>query len=219
MPKRPSPTSQTSPPSAAIYIRVSTEEQARSGYGLDVQQERCAAMATAKGWTVDPTHMYADEGISGTKTAAERPGLAALLQAVAAGRIHAVIVLALDRLGRKTTIILDLVEQIIAAKQHGWPHPSRRHGRDQRRVFVSIAWNSSIDSFAARSARIDGRAIDVTSALIHNHEIRGSARRYLLAEDGSSMFIALGGTQTLFFRVHPKRRIARPIVHALSDVP
>lgn len=96
MPKRPIPTSQTSPPSAAIYVRVSTEEQAKSGYGFDVQQERCAAMATAKGWTVDLTHMYADEGISGTKTAAERPGLAALLHAVAAGRIHAVIVLALD---------------------------------------------------------------------------------------------------------------------------
>ena len=115
MPKRPHPTPQTAPPSAAIYVRVSTEEQAKSGYGLDVQQERCAAMAVAKGWTVDAAHVYADEGISGTKLASERPGLAALLAAVAAGQIHAVIVLALDRLGRKTTIILDLVEQIIAA--------------------------------------------------------------------------------------------------------
>ncbi len=64
------------PPAAAIYLRVSTEEQAKSGFGLDVQRERCSAMAVAKGWTVDAEHIYRDEGISGTKTAADRPGLA-----------------------------------------------------------------------------------------------------------------------------------------------
>ena len=32
-------------PRAAIYVRVSTEDQAREGYGLGVQRERCRAMA------------------------------------------------------------------------------------------------------------------------------------------------------------------------------
>jgi DNA invertase Pin-like site-specific DNA recombinase len=76
MPKRPTAKPQTAPRSAAIYIRVSTEEQATSGFGLDVQRERCSAMAVAKGWTVDAEHIYRDEGISGTKTAADRPCLA-----------------------------------------------------------------------------------------------------------------------------------------------
>lgn len=96
---------------SAIYLRVSTEEQVEQ-YGLDVQREKTAAMATVKGWTV--TAVYSDEGISGTKTEAERPGLAALLDAVEAGEVDAVIVAALDRLGRKTKIILDLVDRLAA---------------------------------------------------------------------------------------------------------
>ena len=99
---------------SAIYLRVSTEEQV-SGYGLDVQRERCTAMATVKGWTVAPEHIYCDEGISGTKNASGRPGLAALLAAAEHGTIAAVIVLALDRLGRKTTIVLDLVDTLARA--------------------------------------------------------------------------------------------------------
>ena len=99
---------------AAVYLRVSTEEQV-SGYGLDVQRERCLAMATVKGWTVAQGHIYADEGLSGTKDATERPRLAAMLAAVEIGNVDAVIVLALDRLGRKTRIVLDLVDQLAAA--------------------------------------------------------------------------------------------------------
>ena len=105
---------QTQSLNAAIYLRVSTEEQV-SGYGLDVQRERCLAMATVKGWAVEPIHIYADEGISGTKDASARPGLAALLAAAEIGNIRAVIVLALDRLGRKTRLVLDLVDTLAAS--------------------------------------------------------------------------------------------------------
>ena len=98
----------------AIYIRVSTDEQV-SGYGLDVQRERCTAMAVAKGWTVQPEHIYCDEGISGTKDASGRPALAHLLASARQGAVQAVIVLALDRLGRKTRIVLDLVDELAGA--------------------------------------------------------------------------------------------------------
>ena len=60
---------------AAIYLRVSTDEQV-SGYGLDVQLAKCEAMATVKGWV--PSCVYVDEGISGTKDATARPGLATM---------------------------------------------------------------------------------------------------------------------------------------------
>jgi site-specific DNA recombinase len=98
---------------AALYIRVSTEDQAL-GYGLDVQRHCCSAMATVKGWQV--IGEYADEGISGTKNADQRPALARLLANVDAGLIDAVIVLALDRLGRRTQIVLELVEWFTAAR-------------------------------------------------------------------------------------------------------
>ena len=94
---------------AAIYTRVSTDEQV-NGYGLEVQRERCTAMALAKGWTVD--RVYSDDGISGTLDAAQRPGLQALLDAACNGEIDAVIVLALDRLGRSAPLILGLVDRL-----------------------------------------------------------------------------------------------------------
>jgi site-specific DNA recombinase len=96
----------------AIYVRVSTDEQV-SGYGLDVQRERCRAQAVAKGWSLAAE--YTDEGISGTKDASGRPGLAEMLASARAGQLDAVIVLALDRLGRKTRIVLDLVDELARA--------------------------------------------------------------------------------------------------------
>ncbi len=102
--------SHTAKTRAAIYLRVSTTEQSLTGFGLAVQRERCRAMATVKDWAI--VHEYADEGISGTKDEGARPGLAALLQAADAGQIDAVIVLGLDRLGRKTRIVLDLAERL-----------------------------------------------------------------------------------------------------------
>jgi site-specific DNA recombinase len=102
-----------SPTRAAIYVRVSTEDQAEQGYGIDVQLDRCRALARAKDLQV--VAEYRDDGISGTKGAADRPGLAALLEAASEGKIDAVIVLALDRLGRKTVLVLSLVEELAKA--------------------------------------------------------------------------------------------------------
>lgn len=94
----------------AAYLRVSTDEQARSGLGLGAQQARCIAMATVKGWPAPA--LYADEGISGTKETRKRPQLARLMADVAAGEIQAVIILDLSRLARKTRLVLDLVEEM-----------------------------------------------------------------------------------------------------------
>lgn len=94
---------------AAVYTRVSTDEQV-NGYGLDVQHAKTEAMATVKGWTI--TRMYSDDGLSGTLDTDRRPGLKALLDDACGGEIDAVIVLSLDRLARKTRLVLDLVEQL-----------------------------------------------------------------------------------------------------------
>ena len=97
---------------AVIYLRVSTDEQV-DAYGLDVQRERCRAMATVKGFAVVAEHV--DAGISGTLAPGARPGLAAVLAAVDAGDVDTVIVYALDRLGRRTSIVLDVVERLRVA--------------------------------------------------------------------------------------------------------
>lgn len=98
---------------AVIYLRVSTDEQADTGFGLDVQRERCRAMATVKGFAVVAEHV--DAGLSGTLAPGARPGLAAVLAAVDAGDVETVIVYALDRLGRRTSIVLDVVDRLRVA--------------------------------------------------------------------------------------------------------
>lgn len=95
---------------AAIYLRVSTEEQARSGLGIEAQRDRTTAAVHVRDW-----HMadeYADEGISGAKDEKKRPGLARLLADCEAGKIDAVVFLDLSRLGRRTLLILDLVDRL-----------------------------------------------------------------------------------------------------------
>lgn len=68
-------------------------------------------MAAAKGW--GSPRLYTDEGISGTKDASKRPELARLLADAKAGALDAVIILSLDRLGRKTRLVLDLVDELV----------------------------------------------------------------------------------------------------------
>src|SRR5712675_165361 len=92
----------------AAYIRVSTEDQAESGLGMDAQRTRCKAMAQVKGW-LEPT-FYIDDGISGTKPVSKRPGLKQMVEDITEGKINAVIIPSLDRLGRTARIIINLVE-------------------------------------------------------------------------------------------------------------
>ena len=101
------------PPQAALsvaaYIRVSTEDQAESGLGMDAQRTRCKAMCQVKDWP-DPV-FYVDDGISGTKPVIQRPGLRQMMEDMKAGSVNAVIIPSLDRLGRSAHIIINLVEE------------------------------------------------------------------------------------------------------------
>ena len=47
------------------YVRVSTDRQAETGYGLDTQKQ--AIKTYCHGNNLDLTHIYSDEGISGTE--------------------------------------------------------------------------------------------------------------------------------------------------------
>lgn len=81
---------------AALYIRVSTLDQAREGYSLAAQQAALEAWARSHGY--EPT-LYADEGISG-KDIRHRPAMVQLLADVEAGKVAIVAVWALSRLTR-----------------------------------------------------------------------------------------------------------------------
>lgn len=92
---------------AAIYIRVSTEDQAKHGYSLAEQREACYRRAISLGATA--ILEFADEGVSGATL--DRPGLNALREAVQGGRIDVIIVRDPDRLSRRLAHQLLLTEE------------------------------------------------------------------------------------------------------------
>jgi site-specific DNA recombinase len=91
--------------SAAIYLRVSTDEQVEGG-SLASQEAACRSECAKHG--LDVAAVYVDEGVSGGTL--DRPALTELRAAVAAGEIAAVVVYAVDRLSRRQAHTLVLLE-------------------------------------------------------------------------------------------------------------
>src|SRR2546430_11346640 len=93
---------------AAIYTRVSSDRQKES----DTIASQTAALveyAKVHGYAVPPEWVFQDEGYSGASLV--RPGLEALRDLVAQGRIEAVLVHSPDRLSRKYAYQILLAEE------------------------------------------------------------------------------------------------------------
>ena len=82
---------------AGLYIRVSTEDQAREGFSLPEQEKRLRAMCEYKGYEI--YKLYKDAGIS-AKTGNYRPAFEELLQDIRDKKCNIIVVLKLDRLTR-----------------------------------------------------------------------------------------------------------------------
>lgn len=91
-----------------LYVRVSTQEQAKEGYSIDEQKERLTKYADARDWIV--YRVYADPGFSGAKI--ERPGLKEMIDDIVSGKLDKIIVYKLDRLSRSQKDTLYLIEDI-----------------------------------------------------------------------------------------------------------
>ena len=74
---------------AAVYVRVSTEDQAK-GFSIPTQIEACQKLAAREGYTVPEASVLIDEGISGTTM--DRPNLRKLRDLVNTRTIIAAIV-------------------------------------------------------------------------------------------------------------------------------
>lgn len=91
-----------------IYVRVSTQEQAKEGYSIGEQVERLKKYCEAMGWIV--VEVYIDPGYSGGSL--DRPGLKKLIRDVKDGGIERVVVYKLDRLSRSQKDTLFLIEDV-----------------------------------------------------------------------------------------------------------
>lgn len=97
---------------AAIYIRVSSTEQALEGYSLPAQESLLKTYAETYGHTI--FKVYDDPGISG-KNIEDRPGLQRLLADAQKGKFELVLIWKLSRLSRS---LIDLLQVVELFKQH-----------------------------------------------------------------------------------------------------
>ena len=89
---------------AALYVRVSTDDQSIEGQLHDLK-----GLASARGW--EPV-IYRDEGRTGTNT--DRDGYRDMMKAAKQGKVGVVAVWKLDRLGRSVLQLVGDMEQLKA---------------------------------------------------------------------------------------------------------
>jgi site-specific DNA recombinase len=96
----------------AIYIRVSTEDQAKEGYSLEAQEERLSFFSKSQDWNI--YKIYEDKGYSAKDL--NRPALKDLLFDIKLKRFDVILVYKIDRLSRK---LKDLIEIVLKLNGYG----------------------------------------------------------------------------------------------------
>ncbi|MBN2599230.1 MAG: recombinase family protein, partial [Candidatus Thermoplasmatota archaeon] len=91
---------------AAIYTRVSTEEQAKEGFSLGAQLEKLRSYCNARDWIV--TSEYIDDGYSGTKI--KRPAYLKMMEEM--DKWDAILVIKMDRIHRNSKNFMFMMEQL-----------------------------------------------------------------------------------------------------------
>jgi len=95
-------------PLAAVYVRVSTTEQATQGFSLNAQQEALENYAKALGY--DVFKIYRDEGRSAKDL--KRPEMTQMLADAEAGKFSAIFTYKLDRFSRSLKDLILTIDKL-----------------------------------------------------------------------------------------------------------
>lgn len=129
---------------AALYPRVSTEEQAKYGYSIRAQIDALTEFCEKNSMKI--VDVYADEGQSGGKPALKRPAMARLLEDVRAGKIDVILFTKLDRWFRNVKEYYK-VQDILDANDVTWQATQEDYeivtssGRFKVNIMLSVAQN------------------------------------------------------------------------------
>ncbi len=158
---------------AAVYARKSTEQgvpdEAKS---TRRQITRATEYATARGWSVDPRHVYVDEAVSGGEWQS-RPGFNALLAALRPKPPFGVLIVSeLSRIGRDSVRVPYAVQQIEDAgvEIHGYLSGQRISVSDELGEMQTML-HSLAASYERRRAR--ARTFDALSLRAKSGHVTG----------------------------------------------
>ena len=125
---------------AVIYVRVSTDDQAESGAGINAQLDACSVFAAQQSWPV--IGVFRDEGVSGTADLDKRTGLLAALAALAPDVL--LLVAKRDRICRDV-LLIKTVERMVAKRKSSIV---ALNGSNEQTPEANLL-NGIIDQFAA----------------------------------------------------------------------
>lgn len=91
---------------AHLYLRVSTEEQARDAYGLESQEKSCRELCQERGWKV--ADVFRDAGVSAWADV-ERPGFQKMMTTIRANRDVNLVFFDYSRFGRRTSTCVESI--------------------------------------------------------------------------------------------------------------
>lgn len=189
-----------------IYLRVSTDQQADSGQGLDIQEQACRAWLKAGRHRL--VEVCSDAGRSGGLDVGHRPGLARALALVGAERADGVLVHRLDRLARD----LVLQEQLLA----------ELHRRGKELASVDATENASLvhspdDPTRALVRRMLGSIAQYEREVIRLRLMAGRERKQLLGGyAGGAPPYGWAAVRGELVPIPPEQRAIRKIVR-LND--
>ena len=91
---------------AAIYVRVSTEDQAKEGFSLDSQLEKLRSYSKARGWSIEGE--YIDDGYSGRDV--RRPAYQKMMEKM--DKWDILLVMKMDRIHRNSKNFMLMMEEL-----------------------------------------------------------------------------------------------------------
>jgi site-specific DNA recombinase len=100
---------------AVGYIRVSSEEQASSGFGLTTQEAAIRAFAASQGYEL--LEVVSDPGVSGATKPGEREGFRRIVEMAGRGAFSVLLVWKFDRLARQIVYAVTAANDL--QEQHG----------------------------------------------------------------------------------------------------
>ena len=165
---------------AALYIRVSTDEQVKEGYSIESQLNILSAWSIVKGCEI--ADRYIDDGYSAKNM--NRPAMKRLLADCEAGLIDAVVVWRLDRLSRSLRDIVSTVDDVFRAKN-----------------IEFISTTESIDTSSTAGRLV----LNILASVAQNEREINEERVRMVSMELASMCVHMGGVPLYGYSVGEDR--------------
>ena len=138
---------------AALYIRVSTDEQAKKGYSLPAQKEDLEEYAKKHGYVI--AGYYIDDGKSARKKFTNRKEFMRMMEDVEAGKIDVILFIKLDRWFRSVADYYK-IQEILDRNGVAWKTTQEHYDTETTngRLYINIRLSVAQDESDRDSDRI-----------------------------------------------------------------